>query len=317
MKQRLAKRLFAAWLLLAALVAVAPLSLHLALLDSLRVPVLLSGAVIVLVILWRRHWRRLALMFVPALALLTPWLASGNVLREMDAQQLKLIILPSSGEKALRYALQEKPDLLFIPDFSHRTDVALAGERGVIHAEPAGEASLVAALPQLTSLYRPWLLKTNDGMGIFVKSGVGEHDDFRVREAQVGSYALVVDARLKGIDLTLAMVHLTRPFPLAGFGRQVRQVERLAGQLAEIPRPMILAGDFNALPWSKALNQLSAAMKAENVQWVGTFPAGSPLKLAIDQVRVSGGLKILSLETGPDLGSAHLPLVATIAIPPR
>jgi hypothetical protein len=32
---------------------------------------------------------------------------------------------------------------------------------------------------------------------------------------------------------------------------------------------------------------------------------------------VSGGLQIVSLAAGPDVGSVHLPLVAIIALPPR
>lgn len=304
------------WLSLALGVLAAPFSLHLALLDSLRLPVILAGLAVAGVQFWRRHWRFGGLSLLLTLCLIGPWLDSGGLPIPQDMKQIKLIVLPSSDAQALDYALDQKPDLLFIPDFSDETDTALGVQR-VIHADPAATPQLAAALPQLTRLYRPWLLKTNDGMGLFIKEGATGIDDIRVREARVGSYALVLDAQLEGIEVTLAMVHFTRPYPLSGFGRQVAQVERLAGQLAEIPRPIILAGDFNALPWSKAMNALSAAMGADNAQWTGTFPAGSPLKLAIDQVRVSGGLKVVSLETGPYVGSVHLPLIATIALPPR
>ncbi|MBI2255280.1 MAG: hypothetical protein HYU58_11720 [Proteobacteria bacterium] len=305
------------WIILAIAVLLAPYSLHLSLIDSLRQPVILLGVIIAVLLLWRRHWRIGGGLVLGLVSLSLPWLASGSLPIPQDMRQIKLIILPSSSGKALRYAVEEKPDLIFIPDFSNKTDRALGSQKKIIHAAPAEEPQLMAALPELSDLYRPWLLKTNDGMGLFIRQGATDIDSIRVREAQVGSYALVVDANLSGTELTLAMVHLSRPFPLAGFGRQVAQAERLGGQLAEIPRPIILAGDFNALPWSKALQNLSSAMAADNAQWTGTFPAKSPVKLAIDQVRVNGGLQIVSLETGPYLGSVHLPLVATIALPPR
>jgi hypothetical protein len=314
---QLGKPLLLLWLILVLAVLLAPYFLHLALLDSLRLPVILAGLAVAGSKFWHRQWRMGGCALLVAACLFAPWLESGSVPIPQDMKQIKLIVLPSSGAKALRYALAEKPDLIFIPDFSNKTDAALGPQKKIIHAAPAEEPQLVAALPELGGIYRPWLLKTNDGMGIFIKEGLTGVDDIRVREARVGSYALVVDVRIADTDLTLAMVHLSRPFPLAGFGRQVAQVERLAGQLAEIPRPIILAGDFNAMPWSKALDMLSGAMQADNAQWTGTFPARSPLKLAIDQVRVSGGLKIATLEAGPYVGSVHLPLVATIALPPR
>ena len=93
--------------------------------------------------------------------------------------------------------------------------------------------------------------------------------------------------------------------------------EEWLGNPACLSQPAVLAGDFNALPWSGVLDELSEAVGATGAQWIGTFPAWSPVKLPIDQVRVSGGLQIVSLKTGPFVGSIHLPLVAVIALPPR
>lgn len=306
----------ALWLMLIIAVLLAPLSLHLTFLDSFRQPALFMSIGMIVLALWRRQWLGFILMTVPVLALLTPWLASGSMPVSADMRQIKLIVLPSSDQEALDYALKAQPDLIFVPDFSDDTNEAL-GEQPVIHPAPAIEPRLSGVLPELSDHYRPWLLKTSDGMGIFIKAGLGEIDDIRVRVFGIDTRAFVVDAKLAGTEVTLAMVHLTRPFPLAEFGRQANQVEQLSAELANIPRPIILTGDFNALPWSKTLTQLSAAMAADHAQWVGTFPPGSPLKLSIDQVRVSGGLKIVALETGPFVGSIHLPLVATIAFPPR
>ena len=297
-------------------VLLAPFSLHLVVVDGFRLPLLLIAAPLLAFLLWQKLWRRSTIVALVTLALLAPWLSSGSTPIPQDMQQIKLIVLPSSDPEALEYAVAEKPDLIFIPDFSDETDRALGKQKAIL-PDPNQRPEVGAALPELTGDYRPWILKTSDGMAIFMRAGLGDADDLRVREARVGSNALVVDAKLAGIDLTLATVHFTRPFPINQFGRQVLEVERLSAQLGAIPRPIILAGDFNALPWSGVLDELSEAVGATGAQWIGTFPAWSPVKLPIDQVRVSGGLQIVSLETGPFVGSIHLPLVAVIALPPR
>jgi endonuclease/exonuclease/phosphatase (EEP) superfamily protein YafD len=315
-RQRSVTRWLGVWLVAALAVLLAPFSLYLVVIDSLRLPLLLLGLALLARLLWQKLWWRSMAVVLAALALLAPWLSSGSTPIPGDMQQIKLIVLPSSDPAALSYAVAEKPDLIFIPDFSEETDRALGKQKAIL-PDPAQRPEVGAALPELTGDYRPWILKTSDGMAIFMRAGLGNADDLRIREARVGSNALVVDAKLAGIDLTLATVHFTRPFPINQFGRQVLEVERLSAQLGAIPRPIILAGDFNALPWSGILAELSEAIGATGAQWTGTFPAWSLLKLPIDQVRVSGGLQIVSLEAGPFVGSIHLPLVAVIALPPR
>ncbi|MBK8160371.1 MAG: endonuclease/exonuclease/phosphatase family protein [Rhodospirillaceae bacterium] len=310
-----------AWLVLAPAVLLAPLSLHLVVFDGLRGPLLLAGLPLLAGLLWRKRWRHSLAVMLLSLALLAPWLSSGRVPVNADMPQVKLVILPSSSPEAIAYAIGEKADIILIPDFSDGMGKALGTSSGVVPT-PASQPELGATLPDLVPAYRPWILKPTDGMGIFLRDGLVRANDLRLRDERTPTYALVADARIAGTDLTIAMVHLNRPFPLAEWGRQVRQVRALAGQMADIPRPTILAGDFNALPWSGALDHLTSAMwsgtmAAPAAPWVGTFPAWSPLKLPIDQIRVSGGLQIVSVAAGPDVGSVHLPVLAIIALPPR
>jgi len=309
------------WLVLAPAVLLAPFSLHLVALDGLRVFVLLAGLPLFAGLLWRKRWRHALAVMLLCLALLAPWLSSGRLPLNADMRQVKLIMLPSSSAAAIAYAVGEKADIILIPDFSDGMGTAMGALKAIV-PDPTAQSAMRSTLPDLIPDYRPWVLKSVAGMGIFLRDGLVRADDLRLRDERTGSYALVADARVAGIELTFAMVHFTRPFPLGEWGEQARQVRWLSRQLADIPRPMILAGDFNALPWSGALDRLSAAMwsggrETPTAPWTGTYPAWSPLKLPIDQIRVRGGLQLVSLQAGPDVGSVHLPLLAMIALPPR
>ncbi|WP_368412660.1 endonuclease/exonuclease/phosphatase family protein [Dongia sp.] len=313
------------WLILTLAALLAPLSLHLVVIDGLRAPLLLAAMPLFAFLMWRKRWWQGLAVALLCLALLPPWLASGRMPIAADMPQMKLVMLPSSSPAALAYAVEQRADIILIPDFSDGAGKTLDKSLGALSAivpAPQSRPGMDAALPALIQDYRPWILKPMAGMGIFLRGGLVQADDLRLRDDQAAFHALVADARIAGTDLTFAMVHFTRPFPLAEWGEQARQVRDLTRQLAEIPRPMIVAGDFNALPWSGALDRLSAAlwsgtMATPAAPWVGTFPAWSPLRLPIDQIRVSGGLQIVSLAAGPDVGSVHLPLVAIIALPPR
>jgi endonuclease/exonuclease/phosphatase (EEP) superfamily protein YafD len=94
----------------------------------------------------------------------------------------------------------------------------------------------------------------------------------------------------------------------ADYNWLVRHVEELSGRV-------ILAGDFNAAPWSWQMTRLVAA---GGLRRHGTFAASWPARLPvvlIDNVLSTPDIRSVSFRTGPDLGSDHLPVVATVALP--
>ena len=101
--------------------------------------------------------------------------------------------------------------------------------------------------------------------------------------------------------VTAVALHLHWPWP---FG-QAAQVEDLLPVLADLPRPVILGGDFNAVPGSQAVRRIAEA--------TGTSRAG-PLRpsfflrrlmpITIDHVLAPEGVAAMS-EMRPRLGSDH------------
>ncbi len=128
---------------------------------------------------------------------------------------------------------------------------------------------------------------------------------------------LAVAAELGGpVPLQLLNVHLSWPYPAA---IQRRQFRWIAERLAELPSgPRILAGDFNATPWSFGLRGFDDMVAMERVTFgLYSWPAQGrfPLPLVpIDQVYISSELAARQVVRGPNVGSDHFPIVARLAL---
>lgn len=98
---------------------------------------------------------------------------------------------------------------------------------------------------------------------------------------------------------------------------QVADVQRVA---AQADGPLIVAGDFNAVPWSFALRQLQAAAGVQDTRrGLGrlTTWSGPPLvRLSLDHVFASQELAVQSYAQGQPGGSDHLPIVVDFVVAP-
>ena len=114
--------------------------------------------------------------------------------------------------------------------------------------------------------------------------------------------------------LTMVGVHTTRP-PFAA--KQFEQMKVLGNDLADGSGARIVAGDFNASPWSLMLRTLLERSGLQMASGIATWPAtiGLP-QIAIDHILVSPSLRIVSR---PRIGMAgqsdHYPVIAEIAVP--
>ncbi|MAU01007.1 MAG: hypothetical protein CL608_28005 [Anaerolineaceae bacterium] len=98
---------------------------------------------------------------------------------------------------------------------------------------------------------------------------------------------------------------------------QVGDVQRVAEQ---VEAPLIVAGDFNAAPWSYALRQLQQAAGVQDTRrgFGGlTTWFGPPLvRLSLDHVFVSEELVVQNYAQGQPGGSDHLPIVVDFLVGP-
>jgi endonuclease/exonuclease/phosphatase (EEP) superfamily protein YafD len=115
--------------------------------------------------------------------------------------------------------------------------------------------------------------------------------------------------------LTVIGAHLIKPW---FFGFSEADEWFLYTALADRSGPLVVAGDFNAAPWSRRLDELWRLCALAPPRWPpATWPvAAGPAGVPIDNILVRGGARLVSLDTwGAELGSNHLGLLARIALP--
>ncbi len=119
-----------------------------------------------------------------------------------------------------------------------------------------------------------------------------------------------------GRAVSVASLHLHWPYPF----RQDRQIGELENHLRDIPRPVILAGDFNAAPWSHAVGRIAAATDTSvadglrfsfDIGFRGWWPT---IPVPIDHILLPEDLAPLNVTLGPGPGSDHRSVIARLAL---
>ena len=105
-------------------------------------------------------------------------------------------------------------------------------------------------------------------------------------------------------------LHLTHPYPL----NQAGQVHDIAPRLEALEGSVILAGDFNMVPWSHTLRRLAAATRTQRAGRVAPSFYLGPVPIPIDHVLAPGGG---GLRMRPLLGSDHRGVLAQAFLWPR
>lgn len=133
--------------------------------------------------------------------------------------------------------------------------------------------------------------------------------------------SLAATVRFQGRDVRLFATHPLCGLSAARADALVAQLGALADAAAAAPGPCIVAGDFNATPWSLAYRVFAARSglrdtalgRGPQPTWNARVPAP---RIPIDHVFASPGLAVLRRDVGPDVGSDHFPVEVDLAVPP-
>lgn len=114
----------------------------------------------------------------------------------------------------------------------------------------------------------------------------------------------------------IVIVHATDPIRRKGLGLRDEFLSSLAPIIASLSGPVIVAGDFNATPFTPAFQQfLDDARIAPARGFPGSYPASlGAFGLAIDHILVRDA-DLAALRALPPAGSDHRPLLARIVLP--
>lgn len=120
---------------------------------------------------------------------------------------------------------------------------------------------------------------------------------------------LVVDGR----ELTVASFHSKWPWP----DRQFFQIGALEETISKLKSPLILAGDFNAAPWSAAVQRVAklsntTVLRGAPLSWKPMWKDRRdvlPPLLPLDQIMASNDFIPVARRRMRDGGSDHLPVL--------
>ena len=144
-----------------------------------------------------------------------------------------------------------------------------------------------------------------------------------VRPAAAGADRPYVVARVAAPGATplVVGVHPASPKPTEAEDSRERnyQLDHIGATVEGVAGPVIVAGDFNATPWSPHLRDLLAATGLRDTGagrgWLPTWPVRlGPAGIPIDHVLVRGEVAVAGLRRGPDVGSDHYPLIADLRV---
>jgi endonuclease/exonuclease/phosphatase (EEP) superfamily protein YafD len=117
-------------------------------------------------------------------------------------------------------------------------------------------------------------------------------------------------------DPWLVVVHPWDPLIPANLVARDRYLAEIVEAITRLDGPVIIAGDFNATPYTPSFQALLKATRTTTfTEFPATFPATmGPLGIPIDHVLVRG-IHLADLQALPSIGSDHRPLKALLFLP--
>lgn len=119
--------------------------------------------------------------------------------------------------------------------------------------------------------------------------------------------AMTVRFRRGERALDITAVHLKRPWP---FARQSFDFAQLSALVGRRDGHHIVAGDFNNVPWTFAMNRMAYDLDVRLASGgMRSWPSPNGPVLPLDNIYVGSCVVSPEVERGPSLGSDHYPLV--------
>jgi endonuclease/exonuclease/phosphatase (EEP) superfamily protein YafD len=263
----------------------------------------LAGLIVSVMAFWRRaHTTGVTALAAASINIALLIGVGGHASPQSAPEGARLIRIVSANVHSSMEALEKLADL----SHDYGADIVAAYE--VPDAlTPADMARLFPALPT-----RVLPSARDNGWPLIRRSALAARD-MRVGATMMfdGSHGVIISGDLGNVQIVT--IHPPSPGD-PGLMRDRDQQLAAAGASIDQARPFIVAGDFNSTPWGRAYASVPG-VRAGDPRFEGTFPAVlGPLGLPIDHIRF-GGLVLTDYRVGPDIGSDHLPLFATFALP--
>lgn len=126
---------------------------------------------------------------------------------------------------------------------------------------------------------------------------------------------VAAEVRTPSGPVTVAGVHLTRPWPFEYQWGQIIQAQSLIDWRKSVEGPLVIAGDFNSVSSARIGRMIrSEAGLVAAPGWPGTWPSFLPAEagITIDQVYRSPDLAVTGRRIARHTGSDHRPVVVRL-----
>ena len=203
--------------------------------------------------------------------------------------------------------------------------VALADRLLVEEPDVLVTSETPAALAERLSRHYPYRL-VSDGSGGNKRTAIWSRFPLRATQLYLNNTVAPTGASAvldlgEGEEVGLIGAHFSRPTEAV----QPRQIAGLGEIAAGLPRPLVIVGDFNAVPWSATLARAARLTGTRvaggyRITWKGAYPTplgplAAPWGLPIDHVLVSEQVGISAVETLALPGSDHAGVLARLRLP--
>jgi len=136
---------------------------------------------------------------------------------------------------------------------------------------------------------------------------------------ELGNLLLEVTLDIEKTEIMFYAIHATNPSLKKYFEIRKKHFLELADKIMNATSPVIVAGDFNATPYSpmfKRLIETSGLIDSRNgFGWQPSWPTSFPLFwLPIDHILVSPDIRVHRRTTGSYIGSDHYPIIAELSV---
>jgi endonuclease/exonuclease/phosphatase (EEP) superfamily protein YafD len=200
-----------------------------------------------------------------------------------------------SYQKVIDLVNQEKPDIIALVEPNQ--------------AWLEGLAALQEEFPHWHCIPR------EDNYGLALLSRYPLRDQATVELTGKGVPTLSAQIDLPSAKLTIIVTHPPPPKTTPDLHWRDLQMVRLAEMVCQrTGEPVVLCGDFNAVPWSRAFwrmaHRAGLVDSSRGFGYQPTWPVDRPwLRVPIDHCLASPGWKVTGRRIGAAVGSDHLPLI--------
>ncbi len=220
-----------------------------------------------------------------------------NSRKEIKITSINLLSSNSKDELVLQYIYQEDPDILILMELTPNWLEKLS--------------------PIIDKYESKEIVPRSDNFGIALLSKYKMRSAIDYFELN-NKPSIVSDLKIENHNFSIVATHPIPPINQETFENRNKQLANIILNRPRFSDNLIIVGDFNTSSFSNHFNQLIKKDLKDSRLGFGllpTWPASLKVfQTTLDHILISDHLKVIERNTGPDIGSDHLPINLIIGV---